>query len=356
MLFGLMVHGATIGDGWLFEGIKAVSEHFRMAAFFLVSGYFSAMVASRQPLLDFLRNRSRVVLVPLMAGLLLLNPLTNWLIHWFHGAPMTPTQWLEGGWRLPANPPGQSNWHLHLWFLFSLFVYALLTWPLLAFGKWVLRLPGVGRLVEDRPVTPLLLALATGAVTVLLRALHDQGLHLPVSHPLHFIAMATLVHLPFFTLGLLAFLNLDLFGSLHRLPLATLAVFALAYWAQVHFADSMPWVLERASYFMVRAGFMLLIVMCVLSLARRWVTKGSPLLTMLTDSVYSFYIFHFLAIYGIAVIAQMFIANLYVIFALILVIGYPLLLALHQKIIVRSPFLLWLWNGKPLKGRKTETA
>lgn len=348
MLFGLMVHGSTIGSGWLFDGIKDISEHFRMAAFFLVSGYFSAMVASRQPLGDFLRNRSRLVLVPLAAGLLLLNPLTNWLIHWFHGNPMTVGQWLDGGWRLPVNPPAQSNWHLHLWFLFSLFAYALLTPALLAGGRGLLKLRPVAWLMEDRATTPFILALATGAATVLLRALHDQVLHLPQGHPMHFIAMATLVHLPFFTLGLLAYIHRGLYESLHRLPLITLAFFAIAYWAQLTYGAQLPWVLERASYFMARAGFMLMIVITLLALARRLVTSGSPALKTLTDSVYSFYIFHFLAIYLIAVIAQQFTTNLYLIFAIILLVGYPALLALHTRVIARSRFLLWLWNGKPL--------
>jgi glucan biosynthesis protein C len=356
MLFGLMVHGSTIGSGGLFDVIKATSEHFRMAAFFLVSGYFGAMVASRSTLGAFWRNRSRTVLIPLFAGLVLLNPITNWLIHWFHGDPMSISQWVEGGWRRPVNPPAQANWHLHLWFLFSLFAYALFTPALLSAGRGLLNLGWVRWLLKDRPLSPLILAIGTALLTVALRAAHDRFLHLPGHHPLHFVVMATLIYFPFFGLGLLAFLSNDLFASLHRMPLLSLAVFGGLYYAWPQLGAGLPWAAERAGYFLVRAGFMLLVVMCVMSLARRLVTRGSPLLTMLTDSVYTFYIFHFLAIYSIAVVAQMFTSNLYVIFAAILIIGYPLLLALHQKVVTRSPFLLWLWNGKPLKGRKTNKA
>jgi glucan biosynthesis protein C len=354
MLFGLMVHGATIGDGPFFEAVKTASDHFRMAAFFLVSGFFSAMVASRQPVQSFILNRSRLVLVPLLAGLLLLNPITNWLIHWFHGNQMSFAEYLRGGWRQPVAPPAQSNWHLHLWFLFSLFVYALLTPMLSALARsrpvtWM-----VDKAVAIRPLAPAILALSTGAATVVLRALHDQLLGLPTSHPLHFIAMATLVFLPFFAMGLIAYEQRKLFAALHQLPLGTLALFGIAYWAQVHFAPNLPWVVERASYFLLRTAFIMLIVMTILSLAQRWITRGSPALQMLTDAVYSFYIFHFLGIYTIAVLVQALTPNLTIIYLSILAIGYPLLLLLHTRIIARSDWLRWLWNGRPLpKSRRT---
>ena len=98
----------------------------------------------------------------------------------------------------------------------------------------------------------------------------------------------------------------------------------------------------------------MLIVMTILSLAQRWITRGSPTLQMLTDAVYSFYIFHFLGIYTIAVLVQALTPNLTIIYLSILAIGYPLLLLLHTKIIARSDWLRWLWNGRPLpKSRRT---
>jgi glucan biosynthesis protein C len=349
MLFGLMVHGATIDDGFFFEAIKTASGHFRMAAFFLVSGYFTALVCSRQAFAPYLANRGRMILLPLAAGLVLLNPLTNWLIHWFHGSPMGLAAWFQGGWRLPVAPPGQSNWHLHLWFLFSLFAYALLTPLLLKLA----RAPLVGRLAEGMAgaapaLVPLLLALGVGVATVLLRALHDQLLGLPEGHPFHFVVMATLGDLPLFALGVVAFVRAPLFEALHRLPLVALALFGAAYLGHDALAGEWPRALERASYHLARSGFVLLIVCALLWLARRLVTKGSPLLTMLTGSVYSFYIFHFLAIYLIACAVQQGTANPYLIFAAILAIGYPALLWVHRRCVAPVPWMAWLWNGKPL--------
>ncbi|MFN7398974.1 MAG: acyltransferase family protein, partial [Sandaracinobacter sp.] len=141
MLFGLLLHGATIGSNPLFDAVKLTSEHFRMATFFLISGFFTAMVCSRSDLRAYLVNRGRLILVPFVAGVLLLNPVTNWLIQLYHDGGESLVDYIDGGWRLPL--PGPTVWHLHLWFLISLFVYAVLTPPVLA-------LAGSGR--ADRAV------------------------------------------------------------------------------------------------------------------------------------------------------------------------------------------------------------
>jgi glucan biosynthesis protein C len=353
MLFGLMVHGATLANNWLFDSIQNASAMFRMAAFFLVSGFFAAMVASRQPAHAFLANRARLLLVPLAAGLLLLNPITNWLIHWFHGNPMSLGAWFAGGWRQTVPPPAQPVWHLHLWFLFSLMAYALLT-------------PGLSRLAATRPAArlvdgllrlpaqlrPLVLGLAVGAATVALRGLHDQ---LPAAGgPFAFIIGATFGYLPFFAIGLWAFRDRRLYDMLHAFPWVALALLGALHLGHAALAAGLPHGAERALYWLARAGFSFSIVVAMLALARRWVTRGSPLLSALTDGVYSFYIFHFLAIYAIAVAMQAVTSNVYVIFAVVLLVGYPLLFAIHRRLIAPHPWMAFLWNGKtmPVRGAR----
>lgn len=84
------------------------------------------MVASKQTAAGYWRGRVLLILVPLLTTLVTLVPTTNYLIHLWHNEPMTPrTYFLERGWA--RSSLGKDVWHLHLWFLFSLFAYAVVT-------------------------------------------------------------------------------------------------------------------------------------------------------------------------------------------------------------------------------------
>jgi glucans biosynthesis protein C len=345
MLFGLLVHGATIGNNLLFEAVKEVSDHFRMATFFVVSGYFTAMVASRGDVATYLTNRSRLLLVPLGAGLVLLNPVTNWLIQLYHGGGVSFADYFAGGWRLDLAGPGV--WHLHLWFLISLFLYALATPLLLRIGgsgpvtKAVARVAraGNGRVL-------LLLAAMVGLCVVVLRGIADTILVPMLPGSWMFLVQATCNYFAFFAAGLLAFSHQRLFDSMHQLFWLGLLLFGAAYFAQPLLADALPRGLERASYWLLRSGFIFLLVCALLTLARRLVTRGSPFLSRLTDGVYSFYLFHFLAIYVIANLMRPWTDNLYLTYAVILLVGYPLLFVIHERLIAPSRLMTFLFNGK----------
>ncbi|WP_374389074.1 acyltransferase family protein [Sandaracinobacter sp.] len=348
MLFGLALHGATIGNGPFFIAIKDASDHFRMATFFLVSGFFSAMVLSRGGAGDFIRNRARLLLLPMLIGTLLLNPPTLWLIRLFHLGDPQATGYVNGVWRLPISPSDFWGLNLlHLWFLATLFVYALLSPMLLALAGarpgvalagMLMRVPGWLRLV-----------LMTGAVALcvtVMRAVSDQLLVPRLPEPMHFLVRATMTNFAFFAAGAIGFRHRDLFETMHRLFWPGLLLVGAAYVLHGQWAGALPHALERASYWLLRSGFIFLIVCGLMAVARRLVTKGSPWLSRLTELVYSFYMFHFLIIYIIANLMLNLTDNLYLIFAAILLAGFPILVAIHEKIIARSPLLMLLFNGK----------
>jgi glucan biosynthesis protein C len=126
MLLGVVLHSARrttrrlAGQGpgppatldWLVSGIHL----FRMPAFFVVAGYFAMYLLVRWPVREFLRDRMRRVLVPLLATLLTFNLVQVWLVM---GSGATPG-FLRGA-LLPAWFAGR--WVSHLWFLVSLALY-----------------------------------------------------------------------------------------------------------------------------------------------------------------------------------------------------------------------------------------
>jgi glucan biosynthesis protein C len=102
---------------------------FRMPAFFMVAGFFTALLLSRQTLTAFIRNRSKRILLPFIAAWIVLYPIVRHLFAYGR----------TGVWEFD---PGiyQIGWTtdqvlMHLWFLyFLIFMYAgtLMFRPLLA--------------------------------------------------------------------------------------------------------------------------------------------------------------------------------------------------------------------------------
>lgn len=348
MLFGIMVHGATIGSNPLFTFIKDASDLFRMAAFMVISGFFTAMVARRAAHTDdFYRGRVPILIYPLITTLILLNPVTNWLIQIWHGEWIGFGEWLGGGWRSP--PQGNAVWHLHLWFLFSLIVYALLT-PLLLLGA---RQPVVLRALDryceiTRGWTVWANVLAVGIGVALCRALHNHLIGpLFDTTPFAWIASATMTYLPYFILGLLCFLHRGLFRSLHVLSWWGLAVFTALYLGVGYFGADLPRALERTLFWAAKAGITMLLICGLLYLFERFLNRPSKLLSFLVDASYTFYLFHFLVIYFLVnVLSAIFGDNVYLLFTLIVILGTPLALAIHRFIIAPVPLLRLMFTGK----------
>ena len=53
---------------------------FRMELFFLVSGFFTAMLCQKRGVVAMLKNRTLRILIPCLIALFTLNPLTGWII------------------------------------------------------------------------------------------------------------------------------------------------------------------------------------------------------------------------------------------------------------------------------------
>jgi ABC-type multidrug transport system ATPase subunit/peptidoglycan/LPS O-acetylase OafA/YrhL len=106
-------------------GVLLFTAHiFRMSLFFFVAGFFARLLFHRGGARGFWANRSKRILVPLVAGWPIIFPLTAAVWVWgltrtFAGTlPAAPAN-------APAPPPGAFPW-THLWFLYYLLVlYAI---------------------------------------------------------------------------------------------------------------------------------------------------------------------------------------------------------------------------------------
>lgn len=350
MLYGVFVHtGAFLGaDG--IDLIGQVSKYFRMDTFFLVSGFLVALVAARTSVPQVLRKRSVALLVPLVSMVVLFNPLTNWLIHLRHAGPMPLSVFLfEGGWRSPAG--AEASWLLHLWFLISLWVYVML-FPLLAaivrFGAVQRGLAALGRLPGE--VLILGVALGIAAAGVALRVV-SNGLVEPLlgGTPFEWVALATLLHLPYFTLGVLLHASRPFFERMHRVSLLTIGLGLLLVFLEGRLGAGLSRGAGVILDIVARAILTTGLVAGLLALSRRLVSDDSRIVALLINSIYTVYLFHYMVIYALGLLLLGFVPAGPVYYLILTPVVILLLLLFHRHVIARVPLLRFLFNGKPMR-------
>lgn len=108
-------------------------SRWRMPILFFISGVGTVFVLRRMAAKDYVLQRSKRLLVPLLFGMLVIVPPQVYMERIFKGVEYTsyldfyPTIFTTG-----AYPDGNFSWH-HLWFVAYLFVYSLLAIPFLLF-------------------------------------------------------------------------------------------------------------------------------------------------------------------------------------------------------------------------------
>lgn len=190
---GIIVHCAALCDIVAFNMIEDTSHLFRMEAFFAISGFFAALTIGKSAPGPWIKRRLIMLLVPLIFGLVVAVPLSHLLIEklsTMHG-------FMDG--YLPWQP---GDWHMHMWFLISLSIYAPLT---IALQSKENLLASLGRVAEKTPLGMTVLIWGAGAAASLAvwgasKALTAIGLQ-----PIVFLLRQTVYFSIFYALGYAAF-------------------------------------------------------------------------------------------------------------------------------------------------------
>ena len=142
MSLGVVLHTALVfmPEGWIYMDPDSVAwsplivwtiHIFRMSAFFVMAGFFGAMLHARRGTATFLGHRFDRIVVPLVIGWFVLSPLMSWSLSfaWTHQA-IDPAE-AGGAWAAIAlaweRMSLAMNWGDagpgHLWFLYFLVWY-----------------------------------------------------------------------------------------------------------------------------------------------------------------------------------------------------------------------------------------
>jgi len=322
-----------------------------LVLFFMMAGYFGALLHARWGTARFVRDRLLRIGVPLLVGLVTIVPLTWLIIHrWSANAALFP----EGA--------------LHLWFIYYvlLFYAAVLALPHLPGMAWLRR--RLVTLLRSAVAVPVLAAITMALVLA-------AGLLPPAPAAVWAIPHPTLVayYGAFFAFGALvqgSSGGMDLVGR--RLgPNAALALAALVPAVLLRtgpLAAGPVWLVPTAR------GYLSLAALCLLAwastftlcnLGRRWLAADRPALRYVADSSYWIYLMHLpLALVLILLIAPLGLP-FPVAWLLVAALLFSILLGLYELVVRHSvvgkvlngPGAPRGWGrGRPGNGRVPEGA
>ena len=117
-----------VSTSYIAGGFALISHTFRMALFFLIAGFFSAMVLHKTRTRNFLQSRAVRLGVPFIVGWLVLRPLlvSGWIAggQSMRGDVDISASLLQGVASL-TNLPNELFVGTHLWFLYYLILFTL---------------------------------------------------------------------------------------------------------------------------------------------------------------------------------------------------------------------------------------
>lgn len=332
MLLGIPFHAALIFTSltWvvtspvhsgLLDFLPPLITSFRMPAFFLIAGFFAAMLLERRSPGQWLRLRAIRLGIPLATGLAVIVPLQDLILV---NAPQDVAH-------LPRTLGGIVL--SHLWFLPVLLAHCAL---FAAAWKHVARLR-----FPDLPVW--LIGLACGVWTLGVHGLASVArIDLaPFDRLLEFDAV--LDYAPHFLLGVAIRRNPALFERFRRWNWPTAMIGMLALVCSV-LSEHLPGHAGQVAWFVSEPLAAVCLSQALLALFARIADRPFPLVDRLVDASFSIYLFHHTVIVALSLLVLDTgmgpVASWFAICAATLAISY----ALHRGL-RRSRLLLLLFNG-----------
>ncbi len=350
LLFGLLVHAAVLirtlpGDTSGYSWIEEASRSARMQGFFVIAGYLAARSIGKRGPVDWLRTRTVQLLVPATVTWLTFARLTDWVAT---GDPFANIILIG-----------------HVWFLYTLAAFSLLT--ALFEGSGMRRIvPVLARRVDHAPlwltvfalfVTALAAKVAVAAIFMTSPAVAQaQG----AWANLHRLA-ATPVMGVFYAFGYLL-AHCELAQRLPLRPMLALFVASAAAYIWMQQPDgydvvAIPGLDHRLAMLVMYAMFTgsgVFLALTIFAHART-ARSAPPLLLFLSRCSYTIYLVHLFYLTALFALLSPMINGRLALFC-VLVLGSLSLSILTHFAIMRSRVLSLLFNGKSPRPPQSQPA
>lgn len=376
MILGVFLHASMpyihVGFPWaVVDPSRSISltlliyaiHSFRMPAFFLIAGFFARLVFHRDGSSTFLRHRIKRILLPLVAGWLVLHPIVRALWVWsgVRAMPDASVADLHLALGIAFSPDfilrGLSL--MHLWFLY----YLLVLYIAFLAARWLFtlldpsarlrsRIDAFFRSVVASPLAPIAFALPTTAILLLMRGwgvdFVERSLVPRIAH--------ILLYGTFFTIGWLLHRNPPSVNALRRrwlLHSATAVASLVPLTAMLYVIYSTktqtgPWF--RVAYFGLYALLTWSGVLALLGIFQRFFDQPRWWWRYLADASYWLYLSHFPLVIALSVLLREWSVPWFVKLPAVLSISLPVLLASYH-LMVRATWIGVFLNGRRLPAR-----
>lgn len=280
MIFGVYYHAAALGDFPFLDRMVKLSTVFRMEAFFLVAGYFTAVLTEKKELSLYLRQRTILLMVPFVATLLLINPVSIYISYGFNEGRSYGSYSLQTALQHTMDQEFGGP-ELHLWFLLVLLSYTYIFVLIRPFIKKVAR--WAENHFESPWLNPVTFALAYGvfwcAFSLSTRMFDYYRLIPPFVEDL-----------PYFMVGTLAGYSGTVLKKSQQ-PSFVLVGLGIAGWMLLELYRGPGWgPIGQFGRGLLSVSLVVLMHWVFI----RFFNKGSKVTSLLSSSIYTVYLFHVL--------------------------------------------------------------
>lgn len=341
--------------------LSGILVTFRMPAFFMVAGYFAAMLLARRPPLAWLRGRFVRLGVPFLTGLVLLAPPQLFFIDLkdaLNGL-MTMPQAMDRA-AYDVTHPG-FGWIMHLWFLPALLAYSTLIALSLALVQakgWSSRLKTAGDALARHRAFALPVVLVFAIIwQIAINLAHTQLLAIPsgLAYLMGHGVDPYLRYLPFFLLGVILRAVPELRPSLIWQGGWILPVIALAVAIVASLLRGRTGLDVEILYYAADVVAAILMSAVLIGCATRFWNRPNPTVNRIVDASFTIYLLHHPLIYGLVTLFLLVdwppVLEFVIVCLLTLLISYG-----AHRILRKSRLALFLFNGIPMRSPKAPTA
>jgi glucans biosynthesis protein C len=293
LAYSVLLHGfwptADAGSSVWVDVAVWFTHLFRMPLFFVVAGFFVALLVAKRGIGGMLRNRFTRVLLPFVLFWPIVYLTMGWLlIHAVTSVEnLSPLLALIKKWLAEPNPPAMPPTLMHLWFLPYLMCFCVLVWVATALEmKWLSRWFLLLRPSMLLGLAPLILVPALASVAA------------PFPAPESFFPQwwALLLFGFYFAIGYQLFQHQSMIDQLKPLAplmlLSALLAYAAFCWLTQIQNPLQPKLMLHVLQAALEAYVGFWMTLCCVIYGKRWLDRSNRLLRYLADASYWVYIVH----------------------------------------------------------------